>query len=79
MRYNVVDTNVLVVANGRDTHAEPPCRLAAAKALLAVKNDRSLVLDTGREILGETAETSTRDLSPDLATTSSHGLWPVNI
>ncbi|MCY3561180.1 MAG: hypothetical protein OXH20_08455 [bacterium] len=49
----VVDTNVLVVANGRDTHASDECKRAAVSALIGVKDSSSLIVDAGRRILGE--------------------------
>jgi hypothetical protein len=53
MRHSVIDTNVLVVANGRADHADDTCRLRSARALLEVERKRSLVLDWGWEILRE--------------------------
>ena len=49
----VVDTNVLVVANGRDTHAGHQCQLATVGALRRVKDSNSLILDAGGRILAE--------------------------
>lgn len=49
----VVDTNVPVVANGRDTHADSACQRACLGALLEVTSKRTVVLDEGRLILGE--------------------------
>ena len=49
----VVDTNVPVVANGRDTHAGPVCQRACVRAILEVTASRTAVLDDGRLILGE--------------------------
>ena len=53
MRYAVIDTNVLVVADGGTDHADDRCRRTAAKALQRVEQEKSLVLDEGREILRE--------------------------
>lgn len=50
---NAVDTNVLVVANGRNDQATPECQLAAIESLLAIKGSESVVLDAGGEILDE--------------------------
>ncbi len=41
----VVDTNVPVVANGRDTHADKPCRLDCIKAIRDVRSHGTVVLD----------------------------------
>jgi hypothetical protein len=49
----VVDTNVLVVANGGSREAGPECRLAAVESLLAIRRAEALVLDAGYEILAE--------------------------
>ena len=49
----VVDTNVLVVANGRDTHAGQECQLATIGALRGVKESDALILDTDGRILAE--------------------------
>lgn len=57
MTASAVDTNVLVVANGGNAqaNAEPTgaCRLAAIDALTDIKDRRTLLLDTGGEILDE--------------------------
>ena len=50
---SVIDTNVLVVANGRDTHASGECRLATIEALGSVMDSSALLLDAGRRILAE--------------------------
>lgn len=53
----IVDTNVLVVANGRNAqaNAEPTgaCRLAAIDALTDIKARHTLLLDAGGGILDE--------------------------
>jgi len=46
----VVDTNVLVVANGRDTNASIQCRLAAGEALNELLRNGRIVVDEAREI-----------------------------
>lgn len=57
MTASIVDTNVLLVANGihDDANAEPgtPCRLSAIDSLVKVMEERTLALDGGREILNE--------------------------
>lgn len=53
MKRDVVDTNVLVVAEGGQTHAAAPCREVAAQELLRIRDSRSLVLDTSGHILTE--------------------------
>ena len=53
MKYEVVDTNVLVVAEGERTDAGDLCQKRAAQKLLSVRDNRSLVLDTTMEILRE--------------------------
>ena len=57
MTASVVDTNVLVVANGANAqaNAEPDsaCRLTAIDALTDIKDRRRLLLDAGGEILDE--------------------------
>ena len=53
MRYEVVDTNVLIVAEGGASHADDECRAAAKEALSDTRNRRSLVLDRQWYILGE--------------------------
>ena len=49
----IVDTNVLVVANGRDTHASRECQLATIDALCGVTDAASLILDADGRILSE--------------------------
>lgn len=44
MKY-VIDENVLVVANGRETHAGGDCEMACIDFLLQCSRDESLVLD----------------------------------
>jgi len=53
MELQVIDTNVLVAANGADTHAGRSCQLACARRLSETKNNDVLVLDSDRYILGE--------------------------
>ncbi len=57
MTASIVDTNMLVVANGANAQAiaEPDsaCTLAAVDALTDVKDRRMLLLDAGGEILDE--------------------------
>ena len=57
MTASIVDTNVLVVANGKNAqaNAEPAgaCRLAAIDALTDIKARRTLLLDADGEILDE--------------------------
>ena len=52
----VIDTNVAVAANGRDTHANLACQLACVRFLQAVASERSshqIVVDQHGLILGE--------------------------
>lgn len=53
MKRRVVDTNVAVVANGRDTTAGPRCRRAAVEALGYLLQEGRIVVDRGGEILDE--------------------------
>lgn len=53
MRYAVVDTNVLVVANGGYAKADDQCVLDAQRFLRDVQACESLVLDDAWRILGE--------------------------
>lgn len=53
MRRRVVDTNVLIVANGRDTNATTACRAAAIEALRQVLRDGRIVVDAADAILAE--------------------------
>jgi len=50
---SVVDTNVLVVANGRAEQAGPDCVISCIKALMCLKKDGRIVLDDGMRILKE--------------------------
>ena len=49
----VVDTNVLLVANGRADHAGPPCVRACVDALTEIRERRRVVLDRGMRIFDE--------------------------
>ncbi len=53
MKLAVVDTNVAVVANGRDGNYDLRCRLACLDALQALMSRGRIVLDADRQILGE--------------------------
>jgi hypothetical protein len=53
VKLRVVDTNVLVVANGRVGNAGPRCRLAAIDALNELLTRGRIVVDLAGEILGE--------------------------
>ncbi len=57
MEYSVVDTNVLLVASNRASHATWDCQASAAGALAAIRSCKSLVLDQGWEILQEYSRT----------------------
>ena len=50
----VVDTNVAIVANIRNTHADEECRLQCIEELEAIcSTERVVVLDEGRLIFDE--------------------------
>lgn len=56
MDFAVVDTNVLLAADGHASHATIGCQATAADALEEIQYHGSLVLDEGRDILGEYGE-----------------------
>lgn len=52
----VIDTNVAIAANGRETHASLRCQLACTEFLELVvseKDKRKIILDSGGEIINE--------------------------
>ncbi|NBC12735.1 MAG: PIN domain-containing protein [Gammaproteobacteria bacterium] len=49
----VIDTNVPVAANGRNTHASPDCRLKAARFLRRMLQEGRTILDLAGEIQAE--------------------------
>lgn len=49
----VTDTNVLIAANGRDTHADLACQLACATAIFEIASNGTAALDGGGLIMGE--------------------------
>lgn len=49
----VVDTNVLIVANGRSTHADEECQLSCIKAIIDIEESRIVVLDSHDLIFDE--------------------------
>lgn len=49
----VIDTNVVVTANGRDTTTDVECQLACVRALLEAQAETVVVLDDGGRILAE--------------------------
>lgn len=53
MKRAVVDTNVAVVANGRNGNYDPQCRLACIDALEEMKSRGQTVIDRDRLILEE--------------------------
>jgi hypothetical protein len=53
MRRRVVDTNVAVVANGRDTNASLKCRIAAIDALAGLIAAGRIIIDGAGEMLAE--------------------------
>ncbi len=50
---HVVDTNVAIVANGRNTNANIDCRLAAIEFLNKLINEGQVILDIEGEIQAE--------------------------
>lgn len=53
MGFKICDSNVLVSANGRDTHADLECQLACIDALEEIIEKDILVLDRSGEIIEE--------------------------
>jgi hypothetical protein len=49
----VIDTNVPIVANGKNTHADPACIIACIDALSAIYSVGMVVIDDGMRILDE--------------------------
>lgn len=49
----VIDTNVLLVANGQHADVSPDCVAACVKHLQAMQNGGVIVIDDGHRILGE--------------------------
>ena len=49
----VTDTNVLIAANGRDTHADLACQLACIEAITSIRDNGVAVLDSRGLILTE--------------------------
>ena len=52
----VVDTNVAIAANGRQTHADMKCRLACVNKLKAVVTDQVIAVDDQGAIVDEYAK-----------------------
>ena len=61
----VVDTNVLLVANGGPTHSGS-CKLACASQLIAIQTSGCVVLDYGHEILEEYARKQSSSGQPGI-------------
>jgi len=53
MNAEVVDTNVLLVANGQHADISPECVIRGARRLEQLKQDKILVVDDGYEIVRE--------------------------
>ena len=56
MKAFVVDVNVPIVANGRETHADLDCQKASVNALLEIVQSGMLVLDDQMQILDQYRE-----------------------
>lgn len=52
----VVDSNVAIVANGRETHADERCQLACVEKLESVVKHEVVAIDDARAILDEYAQ-----------------------
>lgn len=50
---SVVDTNVLVAANGRDTHVDLPCQFSCVEELARLAREEVVCIDDRRLILRE--------------------------
>lgn len=61
----MVDTNILLVANGKSSCSKA-CELECAKKLLAIKESGCVVLDYGYEILREYANKQTASGQPGI-------------
>ena len=53
MRPYVVDTNVAIAANGRNTHADPDCQRACIRELLGVCRGKVVAIDDSDRIFEE--------------------------
>ncbi len=53
MNFKICDSNVLIAANGRGTHADEVCQLACIEALENIIKNNVLVLDHSNEIMDE--------------------------
>ena len=53
MGFKICDTNVLVAANGRNTHADINCQISCTEALTNIKSNDILILDRNGEIISE--------------------------
>lgn len=53
MKHFVIDTNVLIAANGRNTHASLQCQLKCVQTLNRIKNSKITVLDSCDHIFRE--------------------------
>ena len=53
IKYSVIDTNVLIAANGRKTHANLKCQLACIEALENIRSNTVVILDNRSLILTE--------------------------
>ena len=53
MSFRICDSNVLIAANGRYTHADVECQLSCVEALMNLIKSDILVLDSTDEIIDE--------------------------
>lgn len=71
----VIDTNVLVVANGKSEQAGPDCVLACLSALEEAKARKRILLDSGMRILDEYRRNANLSGQPGLGDAFLKWLW----
>jgi len=75
MKAFVVDVNVPIVANGRETHADLDCQNASVNALLEIVQSGMLVLDDQMQILDQYREYLSPSGQPGVGDAFMQWVW----
>lgn len=67
----VVDTNVAIAANGKNTHADLACQLACVEELRAVCRDMVIAVDDSNRIFDEYKDRLSSEVLPEQEMRSS--------
>jgi hypothetical protein len=75
MRSFVVDVNVAIVANAKNTHADLECMSTCVDALINIRESGKIVLDDGLRILSEYTAHLSRSGQPGVGDAFMRWIW----